>query len=206
MKTAQQALDSLIAGNRRFVAGLQDQSVENAVARRYRLVARQQPSAIIIGCSDARVPAEIVFDQDLGELFVVRVAGNVVLPAQIGSVEFAAEKFGTSLVVVLGHSRCGAVEATLEILRQPDEARSPNLNSIVDCIRPAVEGLLKTDLVDEPEQLVERAVRANIRASVEQLRRGSPILEKLIDDGKLTVIGAEYSLDTGAVEFFDQAG
>ena len=203
MRTAQQALDTLIEGNRRFVAEVQDHALEVEAARRYRLVPRQEPFAIIIGCSDARVPAEIVFDQGLGDLFVIRVAGNIIAPSQVGSVEFAVERFGTPLVLVLGHSGCGAIEATLEELERPSESRSPNLRAIVDRIRPSVESLLEAGLQLSFDQLVEQAVRANIRASANQLRHGSEILEKLIDNRELLVVGAEYSLATGSVDFFD---
>jgi carbonic anhydrase len=171
--------------------------------RRGDLVAGQTPFAIVLGCSDSRVPAELVFDQGVGDLFVIRVAGNIVAPSQIGSIEFAAERFGTRLVVVLGHSRCGAVQATLEELERPTEMRSPNLRAIVDRIRPAVETLLETDLRRDPAALIRYAVRANIRASVSHLRHGSQILEQLILHDDLLVVGAEYSLETGIVDFFD---
>ncbi len=146
---------------------------------------------------------EIVFDQGLGDLFVIRVAGNIVAPSQIGSVEFAAEQFGTRLVVVLGHSRCGAVEATLEQLQRPKENQSHNLHSIVDLVRPSVENLLEMNL--EHDALVRQAVRANIRASVNHLRHGSEIIEQLILKDGLLVVGAEYSLETGVVDFFESA-
>jgi carbonic anhydrase len=149
------------------------------------------------------VPAEIVFDQGLGDLFVIRVAGNIVAPSQIGSVEFAADRFGTRLVVVLGHSQCGAIVATLDELERPSQSRSPNLRAIVDRVRPSVEGLLETELRQDRTSLVERAVRANIRASVDRLRHGSQILEELIDREGLMVVGAEYSLETGVVDFFE---
>ncbi len=204
--SAAEALARLVDGNNRFVADLNAGDSESASARRYRLVAEQRPIAIVIGCSDARVPAEIIFDQGLGELFVIRVAGNVIAPSQIGSVEFAAERFGSPLVVVLGHTHCGAVEATLEELARPSEQRSPNLRAIVDRIRPAVETLLETEMRDDAARLMRRAVRANIRASVGHLRHGSQILERLIDAGRLEVVGAEYSLDTGKVEFLDPIG
>ena len=161
--------------------------------------------AIIFGCSDARVPAELVFDQGLGDLFVIRVAGNIVAPSLVGSVEFAAAKFGTRLVVVLGHSRCGAVTATLEELRRPTENQSRNLQSIVDRIRPSVEGLLATDLRHDRDAVIERAVRLNIRASADHLRHGSEVLEQLVREEGLLVVGAEYSLATGEVDFFDGA-
>jgi carbonic anhydrase len=172
-------------------------------ARRAELVSGQEPFAIILGCADSRVPAEMVFDQGLGDLFVIRVAGNIVAPSQVGSVEFAAERFGTRLVVVLGHSSCGAILATLEEIRRPAESKSRNLRSIVDRVRPAVETLLATDLRNDPEGLVRQAVRANIRASANHLRHGSEILEQAIEKGGLLVVGAEYSLETGVVDFFD---
>ncbi len=163
----------------------------------------QEPFAAILGCSDSRVPVEIVFDQGLGDLFVIRVAGNIVAPSLIGSVEFAAEKFQTRLVVVLGHTQCGAIETTLQQLLRPIENQSRNLHSIVDLIRPSIEGLLSTDLRQDPRALWRAAVRANIRASVRHLRHGSEIIEQLIQKAGLLVVGAEYSLETGVVDFFD---
>jgi carbonic anhydrase len=201
MISATDALDRLRAGNRRFVSE-QHRTRRPGQSRRNELVEGQAPFAIILGCSDSRVPAEIVFDQGLGDLFVIRVAGNVVAPSQIGSVEFAAERFGTRLVIVLGHSMCGAVVATLEELERPTEMRSPNLRSIVDRIRPAVEGLMEAGLGRDREALLNHAVRANTRASVDHLRHGSATLERLIESDGLLVVGAEYSLETGVVDFF----
>jgi len=172
--------------------------------RRNELAAGQEPFAIILGCSDSRVPAEIVFDQGLGDLFVIRVAGNIVASSQVGSVEFAAARFGTRLVVVLGHSQCGAVLATLEELQQPTANQSRNLRSIVDRVRPSAEALLATELRHDPDALVRHAVRANIRVSANQLRHGSEVLEQLIQKEGLLVVGAEYSLETGVVDFFDR--
>src|SRR4029078_4964691 len=149
-------------------------------ARRAELTEGQEPFAIILGCSDSRVPAEIVFDQGLGDLFVIRVAGNIVAPSQIGSVEFAAERFHTRLVVVLGHSRCGAILATLEELRRPTENQSRNMASIVARVRPPAEALLPADPRLAPDTLVHEAVRANVCSSVSQLLRGSEVLEQLI--------------------------
>ena len=166
-------------------------------------MAGQEPFAIVLGCSDSRVPAELIFDQGLGDLFVIRVAGNVVAPSQIGSVEFAAAQFGTRLVVVLGHSHCGAVMATLEELGQPKENRSRNIQTIVDRIRPSVAPLLERETDDDPESLLQAAIRANITVSANTLRHGSAILEQLIDADGLLVVGAEYSLETGVVDFFD---
>lgn len=203
MIPANEALARLQEGNGRFVSGLRSMDSLTSHMRRGDLVGGQTPFAIILGCSDSRVPAEIVFDQGLGDLFVIRVAGNIVAPSQVGSVEFAAAQFGTRLVVVLGHSQCGAILATLDQLGRPSEGQSPNLRSIVDRIRPSVAGLLRTDLRNDREALVGEAVRANIRASVDHLRHGSAILEQLIRDEGLMVVGAEYSLDSGEVEFFD---
>jgi len=202
MIPASEALERLREGNRRFVSGNLNREILSSPSRRHALVKDQQPYAIILGCSDSRVPAELVFDQGLGHLFVIRVAGNIVAPSQIGSIEYAAERCGTRLVVVLGHSNCGAVEATLEELQQPSENRSPNLRSIVGRIRPSVEGLLEGD-GEISQRTMERAVRANIDASVEQLRHGSEILEQLIRDEGLVIIGAQYCLEQGIVEFFD---
>ncbi len=203
MISAQEALDRLREGNRRFVSGVRSVEALASHTRRGELTTGQAPFAVILGCSDSRVPVEIVFDQGLGDLFVIRVAGNVVAPSQIGSVEFAAAKFGTRLVVVLGHTGCGAVQATLEELERPSATQSRDLRSIVDRIRPSVEGLLATELRHDPEALAEQAVRANVRASADHLRHGSEILEELIATDGLLVVGAEYSLETGVVELFD---
>ena len=203
MISARDALDRLREGNRRFASGVRRSDMLASQTRRSELAAGQEPCAIILGCSDSRVPAEIVFDQGLGDVFVIRVAGNIVAPSQIGSVEFAAERFGTPLVVVLGHSRCGAVLATLEELMRPRENQSRNLRSIVDRIRPSVEILLATELRHDSEALVRHAVRNNVRASADHLRHGSEILEPLIERERLLVVGAEYSLETGVVDFFD---
>ena len=202
MIPAHEALERLREGNRRFVAGVRSGDPLAVQARRTELAAGQEPFAIILGCSDARVPAEIVFDQGLGDLFVIRVAGNIVAPSQVGSIEFAAN-FGTRLVVVLGHSGCGAVLATLNELRRPSENHSKNLRSIVDRVRPSVEPLLATELRHDPKALVRDAVRANVRVSASQLRHGSEILEQLIQSEGLLVVGAEYSLETGVVDFFE---
>jgi carbonic anhydrase len=198
-----EALERLREGNRRFVSDVRAGDALASPTRRREVAAGQEPFAIILGCSDSRVPAEIVFDQGLGDLFVIRVAGNIVAPSQIGSVEFAAERFRTRLVVVLGHSRCGAILATVEELGRPSEAQSRNLRSIVDRIRPSVEPLLATGFRHERDALVEQAVRANIRVSVNHLRHGSEVLEQLILRDGLLVVGAEYSLETGVVDFFD---
>src|ERR1051326_1332723 len=203
MLSAAEALRRLRAGNRRYASNASTWRDVRDDTRRTELIERQEPFAIVLGCSDSRVPAEIVFDQGLGDLFVIRVAGNIVAPSQIGSVEFAAGRFGTRLVVVLGHSGCGAVVATLEDLQGSPRADSPNLASIVNRVRPAVESLLEGSTTLDPRRLLSLAVRANIRASANQLRHGSRLIEQLIQENGLLVIGAEYSLDTGIVEFFE---
>jgi len=203
MVSAGEALQRLQEGNLRFASNVRGADGFLSQTQRAALAAGQQPFAIILGCSDSRVPAEIVFDQGLGDLFVIRVAGNIVAPSQVGSVEFAAARYDTRLVVVLGHSQCGAVVATLEELRRPTENQSRNLRAIVDRIRPSVEGLLATHLKEDVEELVTQGVRANIRASVNHLRHGSEVLEQLIENEGLRVVGAEYSLETAVVEFFD---
>jgi carbonic anhydrase len=195
---AEKALQRLKDGNRRFRAG--NGSVASKPVADGSI---QEPFAVVLGCSDSRVPVEVVFDQGFGSLFVIRVAGNIVAPSQVGSIEFAAERFGTRLVVVMGHTQCGAIEATLEVLERPSEKHSPNLLSIVDRIRPSVEGLLATGLRTDHDALRREAVRANVRAAADHLRHGSRVLEELIATEGLRVVGAEYSLETGGVEFFD---
>ena len=197
-----EALTRLREGNRRFATG---QSSTAALSRSAReaLVAGQEPFAIILGCSDSRVPAELVFDQSFGDLFVIRVAGNIVAPSQVGSVEFAASRFGTRLVVVMGHSQCGAITATLEELQGRATSQSRNLRSIVERVRPSVETLLNGRRDIDSDALIRQAVRANVRASVNHLRHGSELLERLITEIGLLVVGAEYSLETGVVDFFE---
>ena len=203
MLSASEALVRLQAGNRRFAADAPFGALQTSSARRGALAGGQAPFAVVLGCSDSRVPVELVFDQGLGDLFVIRVAGNIIAPSLIGSVEFAAERFGTQLVVVLGHSHCGAIAATLEALQQPAGPVSPNLLSIVERIRPSVADLLATDLRRDPAALAHAAGRANIRASVQQLRAGSASLQRLSTEGRLVIVGAEYALDSGVVDFFD---
>jgi carbonic anhydrase len=198
MITATEALTRLREGNRRFVEA---ESIGNH-GHRASLASGQEPFAIVLGCSDSRVPAELVFDLGFGDLFVIRVAGNIVAPSQVGSVEFAAARFGTPLVVVMGHTQCGAITATLEELAGR-ATQSRNLRSIVDRVRPSVESVMALGGDLDQTTLVREAVRANVRASANHLRHGSEILERLIRDGGLMVVGAEYSLETGTVDFFD---
>jgi len=205
MLSAIDALSRLRDGNRRFAANQATAGTLSSRARRDALVAGQEPFAIVLGCSDSRVPAELVFDQGFGDLFVIRVAGNIVAPSQVGSVEFAASRFGTRLVVVMGHSQCGAVVATMDELLGHSTSQSRNLRSIVDRVRPALEVLLAERQGEDPEAILRAAVRANVRAAVDHLRHGSELLEQLIRNDGLLVVGAEYSLETGIVTFFDGA-
>jgi carbonic anhydrase len=203
MIAARKALELLREGNRRFASDVPGRESLAFRTHRRELAASQEPFAAILGCSDSRVPVEIVFDQGLGDLFVIRVAGNIVAPSLVGSVEFAAVRFGTRLVVVLGHSGCGAIEATLEEIERPSESQSRNMYSIVGRVRPSFEVLMASGVHHDREALLRQAVRANIRVSVNQLRHGSQVIEQLIQRDGLLVVGAEYSLETGVVDFFD---
>jgi len=197
MISAVDALRRLHEGNRRFASGTTNDSEPGFLTNRAEFADGQAPFAIILACSDSRVPVEIVFDQGLGDLFVIRVAGNIVAPSQVGSVEYAAAQLGAKLVVVLGHSDCGAVGATLKELAQEQELRSPNLRAIVDRIRPAIESMTDRDVS------LEAAVVANIHQSVSRLQHGSLILEQLVESNELTIVGAEYSIESGEVRFLD---
>ena len=203
MISAKEALSFLREGNQRFVNNKPSVASASAAARRAGLVAGQSPFAIIIGCSDSRVPAELVFDQGFGDLFVIRVAGNVVAPIEIGSVEFAASRYGTQLAVVLGHSKCGAIEATLAEMLDGHETEFQNLRSIVDLVKPSLEAMFATGAPADRKELMQAAVRANVAASVAQLRHGSELVERFIREERLLVVGAEYSLESGIVTFFE---
>lgn len=200
---AREALARLRDGNQRYADGAAGQAMLASHDRRHELLKGQKPFAAILGCSDSRVPVEIIFDQGLGELFVIRVAGNIVAPSQIGSIEYAAEHLGVRLVVVLGHTKCGAVQATLDELGLPVTSRSRNIHSIVDRIEPVVKDLLATDLCNDPDALVREAILANVKDAAGSLRSGSEIIEELISRDGLVVVGAKYSLDSGLVDFFD---
>jgi carbonic anhydrase len=200
---AQRSFERLQEGNRRFVANVRGADAILSQVRRAELVANQNPFAIVLSCSDSRVPAEIVFDQGLGDLFVIRVAGNIVAPSQLGSVEFAVERFQTRLVVVMGHTRCGAIEATLDSLLPPHATQSESVMSIVRRVMPSVKPLVELDPEADRAILARAAVRANIRASANQLRHGSALLERYGHEEGLVILAAEYDLETGTVEFFD---
>lgn len=199
---ALEALTRLKEGNQRFAKNVR--SVDSLVShmRRADLVNRQDPFAVILGCSDSRAPAEIVFDQGLGDLFVIRVAGNIVAPSQVGSVEFAAERFGTPLVVVLGHSRCGAIAAAIDACHGELGVSQAQM-SIVNRVRPSVQSLLDTELADDRKRLSDAAVRANVRQSADHLRHGSASLEELQQKSGLLIVGAVYDIESGEVDFFD---
>jgi len=199
---ARKALTMLREGNERFVEG--DRCIDTYLSHTKlgEHLGGQAPFAIVLGCSDSRVPVEIIFDVGLGDLFVIRVAGNIVAPSLIGSVELAAEAFGSRLVVVLGHSGCGAVDVTLSTIEDEAAAAPGNVNAIVREIRPVIEPLIAASGSGDRNELMARAVRANVRASVDALRHGSETLERLIRDDGLLVVGAEYSLENGKVDFF----
>jgi carbonic anhydrase len=200
---AVEALEKLRQGNARFINNVRGAEPILSQVRRADFVHRQNPFAVVLGCSDSRVPAEIVFDQGLGDLFVIRVAGNVVAPSQVGSVEFAVESFDIRLVVVLGHTFCGGVGATLDVLQNRARPGSRGVMSIVDRIRPAVEPLLQTELAAHPDALMRASIRANVRASANQLRHGSEIIERMATERDLCVVGGVYDLASGEVDFFD---
>lgn len=201
---ATEALARLREGNARFVDEVRGSLVQTGQTRRAEVAEGQAPFAIILGCSDSRVPSELIFDQGLGDLFVIRVAGNIVAASQIGSIEFAAARFNTRLVVVVGHTQCGAITATVDEMQQESPSQSRSLQFIVDQIRPSIEPLLQTEARNSREELIREGVRANVRASVKQLRHGSPLLEQLIQTNGLVIVGAEYVLETGVVDFFDE--
>lgn len=203
MKEALAALETLKAGNRRFVEESRDPGNLTLGDRRKEVASGQSPFAVILGCADSRVPAETLFDQGLGDLFVVRVAGNIAEDSQVGSIEFAVEQLGSRLVVVLGHSQCGAVAATLQVVGQGADPGSRGLRRITDLIGPVVEPLMQSQLKDDPEQLLNRAVRDNVSATAEQLRTQAELLKPWLDKGELLIVGAEYDLETGEVDFFD---
>ena len=202
MTQTQQYLERLKEGNRRFVSGASDQ-----VHRTHKDIDDQRPFAIVLGCSDSRVPPEIVFDQGVGDLFVIRIAGNVVTPAELAGIEFAAKIFGSRLVIVLGHTCCGAVQATVEavkdaatkeaVLQSPD--LSEGLKSIVGFISNSVDTETDVDL----DQQVQDTVEANVRYGVEQIKAGSSAIEQLIAVEGMKVVGGVYNLKTGQVDFFD---
>lgn len=204
MQTPTEALAALKAGNTRFLTAVNGAEALSIKPDTTAMSGAQHPFAIILGCSDSRVPAELVFDQGFGQLFVVRVAGNIVGPSQLGSVEFAVETFGTPLVVVMGHSNCGAIAATINAVQNPNVTIPVNLLPIVEPIRPAVEPLASLKSVDN-DALMTQAIQVNVSNAVSQLTTGSDAISKKLATDKLMVVGAVYSLETGVVEFIDNS-
>lgn len=199
--TPSAALSRLVSGNQRFLAG---RSHETTRLFRPELAhAAQRPFAIVLGCSDSRTPVETLFDEGFGELFVVRVAGNIVAPSIVGSIEFAASQFGTRLVVVMGHTRCGAIGATVNAIQTGNGPESKNQRAITSRIRPHIEDLVLHAVAPIDDQVLRECVRANVRASADHLRHGSRLLEDLVQAGRVVIVGAEYELETGVVSFFD---
>lgn len=203
MISAQEAIKRLKEGNKRFVSGSINADKQLSTSRQKKLITKQSPFAIILGCSDSRVPVEFIFDQGFGDLFVIRIAGNIVAASQVGSIEFAAECFKTKLVVVLGHSNCGAVTAAINTINNPEQNQSHNLKFIVDRIRLSIENLQEELESSDTEKFMEKVISANVRSSVNQLYHGSDNLKQLTKNKDLLVVGAKYSLDTGIVDFFD---
>jgi carbonic anhydrase len=203
MISAGKAIERLREGNRRYVSDQPNRVLHSESAIRSGLIKGQSPFAVVLGCSDSRVPVELLFDQGPGDLFVVRVAGNIAGPDQVGSIEFAVAEFGTPLVVVLGHTHCGAINATIDSLAAPTENLSPNIRGIADHILPSIEPLMEVTPRLEREDLVRRSVRRNVSAGVRRLRETSDILFRAIRESGLLVVGAEYSLETGEVDFFE---
>ena len=197
---AEQALARLREGNRRFVDHVISLEALLSHARREDHARAQRPFAVVLGCSDSRAPAEFVFDQGLGDLFVIRVAGNIAAPSQVGSIEFAVEQFQVRLVVVLGHSNCGAVRATLAHLQAPGDT-SPALRAIVDRIAPGIQPVL-SGCGGESDACMPQAIRANVMATIGNLRAQSDYLRYAELQGGLRIVGADYDLGSGAVDFF----
>jgi carbonic anhydrase len=199
-----EALEKLKQGNKRYASGLRSVEAMATAGRRMELAkVGQTPFAIVLSCADSRVPSEMVFDCGLGELFVVRVAGNIVAPSLIGSIEFAAENFGTQLCVVMGHSQCGAVAATVGAAQTGTRPESDNVQNIVLEILPSVKAAMRETSGSSKDQLVRTATELNVRRSVANLVERSAVIGRLVADGKLRVVGANYDLHSGEVVFYD---
>ena len=191
-----EAQQRLTDGNNRFI---NNKSLERTFEPQQKNIKAQQPFAIILGCSDSRVPIETIFNQSFGDLFIIRIAGNIVAPSQIGSIEFAVSLYNTPLVVVLGHTHCGAISAAInESIHK--KSLSQSVNSITKRIDPVIKPLLTDDV--SHDDLVCQVANANILQSVSQLKSDSQILKQKIANQELTIIGAKYSLQSGEVEFF----
>lgn len=187
-------LDKLTQGNQRYVTST-TVCHEDWTAKRTALLENQKPFAVVVACSDSRVPPEIVFDQTLGDLFVVRVAGNVVDDFAIGSIEYGVNILGANLVLVLGHSNCGAVQAALKGMKFDN-----HIQEVLNEIQPAINAVK-----GESGDLLEKAIKANVKMVEEKLKSSKPLLAKLIEKGTLRISGAYYNLDSGKVEFIDKS-
>lgn len=198
-----QVIEDFKAGNQRFLAGTSLHSSQSSLMKlkEYARVG-QSPKAVVLCCSDSRAPVELIFDQDLGDVFVIRVAGNIVAPSLVGSVEFAAITFGTPVVLVMGHTLCGAVTTTLRHIQTKEVLSSEGLNDIVSRIKPHIHTIAKIKDISDEEK-VSRAVEANVRASVGQLAHSSRIIEEMVTLGQLVILGAVMDLATGVVTFLD---
>lgn len=185
----------LMEGNARFVAGKSEHPRQNP-ARREEVAKGQKPFAVVVSCADSRTSPELLFDQGLGDVFVVRLAGNIVDDAALGSIEFAVAKLGARLIVVLGHEKCGAVLATVDAVKSPDAAKPPgHIGAIIEAIKPAA-----ASVHGKPGDEVHNAIRANVLAVADKLKTASPVLTPFLKSGELTVVGACYDLDEGKVE------
>jgi len=192
---SKQALEKLKAGNQKYV------NSDNTPAN-HEYIAEQKPFAVVLSCADSRVPAEAIFNQGVGDIFVVRVAGNIATPSQIGSIEFACENFGSSLIVVLGHSGCGAIKASIGCSENGTDGLSPSLKSIVDEILPAIEPVLNNAEI-KPAELLQASTKANVEKTILDITNKSSLLKGLVDQGNLEIIGAEFSVETGLVNFYN---
>lgn len=203
MENADDVLAEMKAGNARFLEGTSLQSSQSSLMKLKNFAsAGQFPKAIVLCCSDSRAPMEMIFDQDIGDLFVIRMAGNIVAPSLVGSVEFAASTYGTTLVLVMGHTQCGAIKATLDHIANPQAISSKNIHDIVSRIKPHIFSITQRHGVDEEEKF-HQAVEANVLASVSQLSHSSRLIEGLVQQGKVKIQGAVLDLPTGRVYFIE---
>ena len=194
-------IQELLEGNQRFVSGETIKCSRESL-KKFKNFAEtgQKPKAIVLCCSDSRAPVEMIFDQDVGDLFVIRVAGNIIAPSLVGSVEFAATTFGTKLVIVMGHSQCGAIEATLNYIENAGTVSSENIHDIVRRIKPHIHEIAQMPALSHDEKS-SLAVKVNVQASVSQLEHSSRLIEGLILKEKIRIVGAVLDLSTGKVAF-----
>lgn len=198
-----QVIEDLKAGNQRFLSGTSTQTSQSSLKKLKEFASKGQfPKAIVLCCSDSRAPVEMIFDQDIGDLFVIRVAGNIIAPSLVGSIEFAASLYGTNVVLVMGHTQCGAVTATLNHIENPQTISSENIHDIVSRIKPHIFTISQMHEISHDHKL-ELAVEANVLASVSQLSHSSRLIEALVDEGSMKILGAVLDLNSGKVEFLE---